>query len=57
VDETQLGDTMAAEADATGRTPARREQVRLDRGDALGRYVVIDVLGAGGMGVVERRWS
>jgi tetratricopeptide (TPR) repeat protein/predicted Ser/Thr protein kinase len=32
--------------------PPRREPLRLQRGDEVGRYVVLDQLGRGGMGVV-----
>jgi tetratricopeptide (TPR) repeat protein len=51
VDETELGVTRLGDAAATGRRAPTGPQ-RLRRGDELGRYVVIDVLGHGGMGVV-----
>ena len=33
-------------------TPTRVEERRLERGDAVGRYLVLDIVGEGGMGVV-----
>ena len=41
--------TLSA-TEALGSTP--RSAIALERGDALGRYIVVDRLGAGGMGVV-----
>jgi tetratricopeptide (TPR) repeat protein/tRNA A-37 threonylcarbamoyl transferase component Bud32 len=51
VDETELGVTQLRGGAAINRRAPPGPQ-RLQRGDELGRYVVIDVLGHGGMGVV-----
>jgi len=48
VEETELGTLHGTEA--TGRR--RSEPRKLARGDLVGRYVVVELLGAGGMGVV-----
>jgi tetratricopeptide (TPR) repeat protein len=50
VEDTELGATQLGDPQATGR--AQPPAASLRKGDALGRYVVLDVLGAGGMGVV-----
>jgi serine/threonine protein kinase/tetratricopeptide (TPR) repeat protein len=44
--DTELGATESGDA------RPRREQLEIDRGDLLGRYVILDVIGRGGMGAV-----
>ena len=48
VEETELGSVHGSQT--TG--GEREEPRRLDRGEVVGRYVVVEVLGVGGMGVV-----
>jgi tetratricopeptide (TPR) repeat protein/predicted Ser/Thr protein kinase len=44
--DTEFGATESGDA------PPRREHIEIDRGDLLGRYVILDVIGRGGMGAV-----
>jgi len=48
-DDTQHDDAPPTKREGSGR---RTESAQLERGSLVGRYVVIDVLGMGGMGVV-----
>jgi predicted Ser/Thr protein kinase len=48
VDETELGSAFGSQATGTRQEPVKR----LRRGEVVGRYVIVEQLGAGGMGVV-----
>jgi tetratricopeptide (TPR) repeat protein len=52
-DDTEVEDqTQATKREGLGVLRSRPAIEHLDRGGAVGRYIVIDVIGAGGMGVV-----
>ncbi len=51
MDETRLGETLGGD-DATAGAARRQAGAKLRRGAAVGRYVILDPLGAGTMGMV-----
>src|SRR5687768_9606742 len=52
-DHGEIGGAHTVEAPTVGDRPSARRPAAFARGGSIGRYIVVDLIGAGGMGVVH----